>query len=153
MTAAERPSSNAVRDRVGRGLRLRLRLRLRAGCACTPRRESRNPPYRGATTPTAPEWSAAGKWAALEADSSNTGGGGWGPSGPASSWERRAAQSRQERPEEALEPSWGTAKGTAKGAGTLSVLLCSGRHPVRRGRCRCRLRVQRRRRGRRGRCA
>ena len=32
-------------------------------------------------------------------------------SGPASPWERRAAQSRQARPEEAQEPSWGPAKG------------------------------------------
>ena len=34
------------------------------------------------------------------------------PSGPASSWECRAAQSRQARPEEAQEPRWGAAKGT-----------------------------------------
>jgi len=36
---------------------------------------------------------------------------GWAPSGPASPWECRATQSRLSRPEEAQEPSWGTAKG------------------------------------------
>ena len=40
---------------------------------------------------------------------------GWAPSGLASSWECRAARSRQARPEEAQEPSWGTAKGVPKG--------------------------------------
>ena len=35
----------------------------------------------------------------------------WVPSGRASPWECRAAQYRQVRPEEAQEPSWGTAKG------------------------------------------
>ena len=35
---------------------------------------------------------------------------GWALSGPASSWECRAAQSRQARPEAAQEPSWGPAK-------------------------------------------
>ena len=39
------------------------------------------------------------------------------PSGPASSWEYRAAQSSQARPEEAQGPSWGAAKG-----GTLALL-------------------------------
>ena len=43
--------------------------------------------------------------AALEAASSSTRGGGWGPSGPASFWESRAAKSRLARPEEAQEPS------------------------------------------------
>ena len=56
------------------------------------------------------------KWAALEAAGSGSRGSGWAPSGPASSWECRAAQSRQARPEEAQEPSWGAAK-----AGTLST--------------------------------
>ena len=36
------------------------------------------------------------------------GGSGWAPSGQASPWEQRAAHSRQVRPEEAQEPSWGT---------------------------------------------
>ncbi len=38
-----------------------------------------------------------------------------------SPWECRAAQSRQARPEEAHEPSWGTAK-----AGALTMLLRVG---------------------------
>ena len=42
---------------------------------------------------------------------SSTRGSGWAPSGPASSWECRAAQSCQARSEEAQEPSWGAAKG------------------------------------------
>ena len=33
------------------------------------------------------------------------------PSGPASAWECRAAQSRLVRPEEAPEPSWGSCQG------------------------------------------
>eukprot|EP00964_Phaeocystis_antarctica_P009371 scaffold5078_cov63-Phaeocystis_antarctica.AAC.5 len=45
----------------------------------------------------------------VEAASSSTRGSGWAPSGPASSWECRAAQNRQVRPEtppeEAQEPS------------------------------------------------
>ena len=49
--------------------------------------------------------------AALEVASSSIRGSGWALSGPASSWEYRAAQSRQVRPEEAQEASWGTAKG------------------------------------------
>ena len=44
-------------------------------------------------------------------------GGGGAPSGWASLWEYRAAQSRQARAEEAQGASWGTAK-----AGTLTVL-------------------------------
>ena len=49
------------------------------------------------------------KSAALEAASSSTRGSGWALGRPASSWECRAAQSRQARPEEeAQEPSWGT---------------------------------------------
>ena len=48
-------------------------------------------------------------WAALEAASSSTRGSGWAPSGPASSWECRAG--REARPEEAQQPSWGTATG------------------------------------------
>ena len=46
----------------------------------------------------------------MAAASSSTRGGGWAPApgGPASSWECRAAQSRQARPEEAQEPSWGS---------------------------------------------
>eukprot|EP00964_Phaeocystis_antarctica_P160036 scaffold131368_cov63-Phaeocystis_antarctica.AAC.2 len=51
------------------------------------------------------------KSAALEAASSSTRGDGWAPSGPASFWESRSAQSRQARSEKAQEPSWGTAKG------------------------------------------
>ena len=62
-----------------------------------------------------PEWSKAVKSAALEAASSSTRGSGGAPSGPASSWECRAAQSHQARPEEAQEPSWGTAKGHCQG--------------------------------------
>ena len=58
-----------------------------------------------------PEGSKAVKSAALEAASSSNRGSGWAPSGSASPWECRAAQSRQARPEEAQEPSWGTAKG------------------------------------------
>ena len=48
--------------------------------------------------------------AALEAASSSIQGSGWAPSGLASFWEYRAAQSRQARPEEAQEPSCGAAK-------------------------------------------
>eukprot|EP00964_Phaeocystis_antarctica_P013141 scaffold7206_cov57-Phaeocystis_antarctica.AAC.2 len=58
-----------------------------------------------------PAWSKAVTSAALEAARSSNRGSGWAPRGPASSWECRAAQSRQARPEEAQEPSWGTAKG------------------------------------------
>ena len=57
------------------------------------------------------------KWAALKAVGSSIRGSGWALSGPDSSWECRAAQSRQARPEEAQEPSGGTAKGR-----TLTVL-------------------------------
>eukprot|EP00964_Phaeocystis_antarctica_P153135 scaffold121271_cov51-Phaeocystis_antarctica.AAC.2 len=55
-------------------------------------------------------WSKAVKSAALEAAGSSIRGGGGAPGGPASSWECRAAQSRQVRPEEAHRASWGTAK-------------------------------------------
>ena len=41
----------------------------------------------------------------------STRGGGGVPSGPVSPWECRATLSHQARPEEAQEPSWGTAKG------------------------------------------
>ena len=60
-----------------------------------------------------PERSKAVKSAALEATSStSTRGGGWAPTSWVSpSWECRAAQSRLAYPEEAQEPSWGTAKG------------------------------------------
>eukprot|EP00964_Phaeocystis_antarctica_P009505 scaffold5152_cov56-Phaeocystis_antarctica.AAC.1 len=64
--------------------------------------------------------------AALEAARPSTKGGGWAPSGWASPWERRAAQSRQARPEEAQAPGWGTAKGalcTAKLTLTLTLTL------------------------------
>eukprot|EP00964_Phaeocystis_antarctica_P153047 scaffold121129_cov33-Phaeocystis_antarctica.AAC.1 len=61
-----------------------------------------------------PAWSKAGKWAALEAARSSTRGSGWALSGSASSWECRAAQSRQARPKEAQGPSWGAAKGGAR---------------------------------------
>ena len=57
------------------------------------------------------------KSAALEAANSSTRGSGRAPGGPAFSWECRAAQSHQARPEEAQEPSWGTAK-----AGALTML-------------------------------
>ena len=60
-----------------------------------------------------PEGSRAVKSAALEAASSSIRGTGWAPSGPASSWECRAAWSRQARREEAKEPSWATAKGSS----------------------------------------
>ena len=46
-----------------------------------------------------PKWSKAVKSATLEAASSSTRGSGWAPSGPASFWEYRTAQSRQLRPE------------------------------------------------------
>eukprot|EP00964_Phaeocystis_antarctica_P087770 scaffold55781_cov36-Phaeocystis_antarctica.AAC.1 len=46
----------------------------------------------------------------MGAASSSTRGSGGAPTGPASSWERRAVQSRQARPEEAQEPSWGAAQ-------------------------------------------
>eukprot|EP00964_Phaeocystis_antarctica_P137326 scaffold101846_cov60-Phaeocystis_antarctica.AAC.1 len=49
-----------------------------------------------------PGWSDAVKSAALEAACSSRRGSGWALSGPASSWECRAAQSRQARPEETL---------------------------------------------------
>ena len=58
---------------------------------------------------------------ALEAARSSTRGSGWAPSGPASSWECRAARTRQARPEKAQEPSWGTAQ-----AGTLTLLADYG---------------------------
>ena len=59
-----------------------------------------------------PERSKAVKSAALVATSStSTRGGGWAPTSWVSPWECRAAQSRQAYPEEAQEPSWGTAKG------------------------------------------
>ena len=64
-----------------------------------------------------PGWPTAVKWAALEAAGSSTRGNGWAHSGPASSQECGAAQSRQARPEKAQEPSWGTAK-----RGTLTIL-------------------------------
>eukprot|EP00964_Phaeocystis_antarctica_P038699 scaffold22132_cov69-Phaeocystis_antarctica.AAC.5 len=58
----------------------------------------------------APRWSKALKSAALQAISSCTQGNDWAPREPASFQEFRAAQSRQACPEEAQEPSWGTAK-------------------------------------------
>ena len=66
--------------------------------------------------------------AALEAASSRTRGSGWAPSGPASSWEYRAAQSRQARPEEAQEPSWDAAKGALwrSCATSEAATLCGG---------------------------
>eukprot|EP00964_Phaeocystis_antarctica_P091265 scaffold58506_cov33-Phaeocystis_antarctica.AAC.1 len=53
-----------------------------------------------------PEGPKAVESAALEAASSSNRGSGWAPRVPASSWECRAAQSRQARPEEAHEASW-----------------------------------------------
>eukprot|EP00964_Phaeocystis_antarctica_P117172 scaffold81004_cov59-Phaeocystis_antarctica.AAC.1 len=82
-----------------------------------------------------PGWSKAVKLAALEAASSSTRGSGWAASGLACSWECRAAQSRQARPEEAQEPSWGTATGA-----TLSMLHGCARS------CPCGARWHRRRR-------
>eukprot|EP00964_Phaeocystis_antarctica_P055825 scaffold32870_cov36-Phaeocystis_antarctica.AAC.1 len=61
----------------------------------------------------APGWSNAVNLAALEAAGSSSRGSGCALSGPACSWVPRAAQSRQARPEEAQEPSWGTAKGAS----------------------------------------
>eukprot|EP00964_Phaeocystis_antarctica_P003643 scaffold1958_cov35-Phaeocystis_antarctica.AAC.2 len=58
-----------------------------------------------------PGWSTAVEWATLEAASSSTRGSGGALSGPASFWECRAAYRAAARPEEAQEPSWGTAKG------------------------------------------
>ena len=52
-----------------------------------------------------PEWSKAGKCATLEAVRSSTRGSGWAPCRSASSWECRAGQSRQARPEEAQRAS------------------------------------------------
>eukprot|EP00964_Phaeocystis_antarctica_P096583 scaffold62868_cov28-Phaeocystis_antarctica.AAC.1 len=69
-----------------------------------------------------PEGPKAVESAALEAASSSNRGSGWAPRGPASSWECRAAQSRQARPEEAQEASWGAAK-----RGTLTMLRCCRR--------------------------
>ena len=66
------------------------------------------------------------KSAALEAASSSTEAVAWAPSGQASSWECRAARSRQARPEEAQEPSWGTCQGP-----TLRLLLCLPRYQKR----------------------
>eukprot|EP00964_Phaeocystis_antarctica_P059909 scaffold35667_cov63-Phaeocystis_antarctica.AAC.2 len=60
--------------------------------------------------PARPGWSKGAESTAMEVASSSTRGGGWEPSGSASSWECRAAQSRQACPEEAQEPSWCTAK-------------------------------------------
>eukprot|EP00964_Phaeocystis_antarctica_P067503 scaffold40866_cov44-Phaeocystis_antarctica.AAC.1 len=62
--------------------------------------------------------------AALEAASSGTRGTGGASSGTASSWECRAAQSRQARPEEAQEPSGGPAQ--ERGGCTLSMRPCEG---------------------------
>eukprot|EP00964_Phaeocystis_antarctica_P058822 scaffold34897_cov59-Phaeocystis_antarctica.AAC.5 len=53
------------------------------------------------------------KSAALEAARSSTRGSGWAPSGPASSWECRAAHSRQARPEEAQGAELGRCQGGA----------------------------------------
>ena len=47
----------------------------------------------------------------MGAASSSTRGAGRAPRGPASSCKGRAVQSRQARPEEAQEPSWGAAQG------------------------------------------
>ena len=55
----------------------------------------------------------------LEAARLSLRGGGWAPSGWASLWEYRAAQSRQARSEEPQEPSWATAE-----VGTLTLLPC-----------------------------
>ena len=51
-------------------------------------------------------------------------GSGWAPSGPASPWECRAAQSRQARPEEAQEPSWSAAKRDSSAVLLPKVALC-----------------------------
>eukprot|EP00964_Phaeocystis_antarctica_P158324 scaffold128929_cov57-Phaeocystis_antarctica.AAC.1 len=50
--------------------------------------------------------------AVTSAASSSSRGSGWAPSGLVSPWECRADESHQARPEEAKEPSWGTAQGT-----------------------------------------
>ena len=73
--------------------------------------------------------------ATLEAAGSSTRGSGWGHSGLASFWERRAAQSRQARPEEAREPSWGTAK-----RGAMTMLLHRPAAPASGWRAACRWR-------------
>ena len=52
-----------------------------------------------------PKWSKAVKLATLETAGSSTRSSGWAPGGPASPW-----ASRQMRPEEAQEPSWGGAQ-------------------------------------------
>eukprot|EP00964_Phaeocystis_antarctica_P002620 scaffold1371_cov55-Phaeocystis_antarctica.AAC.4 len=65
---------------------------------------------RGSGASRSPCLPKAVKWAALEAARSSPRGGGWALSGPAFSWECRAARSRQARSEEAQEPSWGTAR-------------------------------------------
>ena len=58
----------------------------------------------------------------MEAARSSSRGGGWAHSGSVFSWECRAAQSRQARPEEAQGPSWGPTKGGTKGR-TLIMLM------------------------------
>ena len=64
-----------------------------------------------------PEWSKAGKPTASEAGSSTRGTVAGRPVGRPLFWEHRASRSCQARPEEAREPTSGTAKG-----GTLTVL-------------------------------
>eukprot|EP00964_Phaeocystis_antarctica_P065489 scaffold39525_cov55-Phaeocystis_antarctica.AAC.3 len=61
--------------------------------------------------PCRPGWSKAVTLAVLEAAGSSTRGSGWAPGGLGLLLGEHAAQSRQARPEEAQEPSWGTAKG------------------------------------------
>ena len=73
--------------------------------------------WPGSVRPAFLDGQEAVKSATLGAARSSTRGGGWAPSGWASLWECRAAQSRQARPEEAQEPSWGG--GTDKGSPTL----------------------------------
>ena len=50
----------------------------------------------------------------------------WGPSGRASTWECRAAQSQQAPPEEAQEPSWGTASQGGRCASSVVQRLANG---------------------------
>ena len=72
----------------------------------------------------------------------------WVPSGRASPWECRAAQYRQVRPEEAQEPSWGTAKGALfERAGVREGALHRA-HDLARVRVRVRARVRARARAR-----
>ena len=91
------PATSKVR--VGVRVRVRVRVRIRVGASVGP---TSSVSSAGSTEARAmPRWSKAVKSATGEVAGSSTRGGGW---------ECRAAQSRQARPEEAQEPTSGTAK-------------------------------------------